>query len=335
MGKLGYTFLSPDAQRLYDAFDRAISSGVFTVPSVGAGLTMSPHNVLCTYLGDNPHVLTVDKSRLATLGTSLLGAIHLQPLFSKSEAEKASAQLEAAVQEALAEIEPYCGSGAYNRLRLIHEYIQSSCTYDRSTAGSSSGNPLSHIAYGALVNKTAVCDGIASAVSLLANRLGVECAVISGMATLPGNASDEHHAWNIVKLGDKHYHLDTTWDLNFYETLQQYSYEYFCVDDRNFTANHKWDKKNVPACNSMDMSYYVRNAMYATSAEKIEEILTAQLSGKKKTVRVRVSRDVILQDDSTEYFREVLLSAMRRAHKSGTFTYSWNSCSRCFTATLG
>ena len=61
-----------------------------------------------------------------------------------------------------------------------------------------------HTAYGALVNRTSVCQGYAMAYMYLLNRIGIESYYCSSDTLV--------HGWNIVKLGGKWYHVDVTWD---------------------------------------------------------------------------------------------------------------------------
>ena len=57
-------------------------------------------------------------------------------------------------------------------------------------------------AYGALVNKEAVCEGYAKAYKLLLNAMGIECDVVI----------NAEHAWNVVQLEGKWYLVDVTND---------------------------------------------------------------------------------------------------------------------------
>lgn len=60
-------------------------------------------------------------------------------------------------------------------------------------------------AYGALINQKAVCQGYAVLFYRLALEAGLDVRVIAGDA---GGG----HAWNIIKIGDRYYNLDATWD---------------------------------------------------------------------------------------------------------------------------
>jgi len=112
--------------------------------------------------------------------------------------------------------------------------LQENVRYDKQELiASSSGrskNPNSHNAYGALLNGLAVCDGFSSAFNLLAQKLGFECMLATGRSNHRSAGSVEH-AWNIVKVKNKCYHMDVTWDTNQYNEFKEHSYDYFALDD--------------------------------------------------------------------------------------------------------
>ena len=76
---------------------------------------------------------------------------------------------------------------------------------------------LAHTAYGALVEDNngtpnyAVCDGYSQAYVYLLQQVGIDAAVIVGLA---GNTMDDAggHAWSVVNLGGDWYEVDSTWD---------------------------------------------------------------------------------------------------------------------------
>lgn len=92
----------------------------------------------------------------------------------------------------------------YKKIKSIYDYICSNITYDNENLVDDT-YLLKHTAYAALINKTAVCQGYAVLFYRLALESGVDARVITGDA---GGA----HAWNIAKLGNCYYNLDSTWD---------------------------------------------------------------------------------------------------------------------------
>ncbi|MBO4592247.1 MAG: hypothetical protein J5684_06790, partial [Eubacterium sp.] len=81
----------------------------------------------------------------------------------------------------------------------IHDYLATHCEYDTSKE-----REHCHDAYGALVEKIAVCQGYALAVNELAESLGLESHFVTSQSM--------HHGWNMVKVNGKYYMMDVTWD---------------------------------------------------------------------------------------------------------------------------
>ena len=66
-------------------------------------------------------------------------------------------------------------------------------------------------AYGALVLRSAVCQGYAVAMYRLCREAGIGCRVLTGTATDPVTGETERHAWNRVEVEGRWYELDATW----------------------------------------------------------------------------------------------------------------------------
>lgn len=82
----------------------------------------------------------------------------------------------------------------YVKIKKIHDYIVNRVTYDQSYS--------KYTAYNAMINKSAVCQGYALLFYKMATEAEIPCRIVTS----------DNHAWNIVKLGSKWYHLDATWD---------------------------------------------------------------------------------------------------------------------------
>ncbi|EPR10548.1 Ig-like domain-containing protein [Ruminiclostridium papyrosolvens] len=118
--------------------------------------------------------------------------------------------------------------------KALHDYICNNISY---TLGVYTG------AYGVLIDKKGACDAIADTMNILLNRVGIECIKVAhGWA---GGA----HAWNIVKIEDKYYHLDCTWDTIYTKQNAALSYKYFNVNDAFLKSEGRtWDTTKYPIC---------------------------------------------------------------------------------------
>ena len=93
----------------------------------------------------------------------------------------------------------------------LHDYLAANCGYDYENYLNNSIPVQSYSAYGALVNRLAVCQGYALAYKLLCNKVGIECFMVT---------SDKmNHAWNLIRLGESYYQVDVTWDDPVWDSL--------------------------------------------------------------------------------------------------------------------
>lgn len=117
----------------------------------------------------------------------------------------------------------------YNKTKAIHDYVVDHVTYDMSTNFNSP--------YYALMEGTSACQGYAVLIYKMLTEAGVPCRVITG------KAKGGLHAWNLVKIDDKWYNLDATWDDPvglFGKSAARY--RYFLKTDREMT-DHKRDEE--------------------------------------------------------------------------------------------
>ncbi len=116
---------------------------------------------------------------------------------------------EAALEQKMAEvIEDFNFSStatAKQKSDIIYDYITCNVTYDNENLGNNDYK-LQYTAYAALINGTAVCQGYATLFYRMARECGLEARVVVG------TSRGQNHAWNIVKIGNLYYYLDSTWD---------------------------------------------------------------------------------------------------------------------------
>lgn len=139
---------------------------------------------------------------------------------------------------------------------MIHDWLITRSEYDYDNFKKGSMPLTDFLAYGPLVNGKAVCAGYASAYCLLMNAAGIPTVIVSSSS----------HAWNLVHIGGKWYHVDVTWDDPYVEGAGSYRstgylmHRYFLVSDSTVKSIGKddhssWeltgpDSGKLPAANS-------------------------------------------------------------------------------------
>lgn len=124
------------------------------------------------------------------------------------------------------------GMSEFEKVKAVNDYIVLNTEYSHNTKGSP------YMVHTLLTEKKGVCQAYA----LLAYRLFEEIGMDSRYVT--GLANGEYHAWNMVKVDGKWYHLDVTWnDPVFSEGDSRkgsyIQYKYFLVPDSVISKDHK------------------------------------------------------------------------------------------------
>ena len=143
--------------------------------------------------------------------------------YTTAEQEK---QLSSAVTSALTSLN-LDGKTEAEKVVAIHNYICDHVDYDYDGL-SDSNNTVKYTAYGALCNGKAVCNGYAVLFYRMCKEAGLSVRIISG------TSNGGSHAWNIVKVGDVYYAVDSTWDGQDAQTLNQY----LLKSEKDFSADH-------------------------------------------------------------------------------------------------
>ena len=95
----------------------------------------------------------------------------------------------------------------------------------------------SHEIIGALGNGVAVCEGMAKAVKILCDELGIWCIVALSDAN-PDKGIKYRHAWNVIRIDGKYYHLDVTFD-NTLSRDDAVRYDYVNLADKQIFRDHE------------------------------------------------------------------------------------------------
>ncbi|GGE54704.1 transglutaminase domain-containing protein [Priestia taiwanensis] len=131
------------------------------------------------------------------------------------------------------------GMDEHEKVKAINDYVVKHVSYDTSYKA--------YTAYEALANRSAVCQGY----TLLTYQLLQEAGLQSHIVTGTGNG--QPHAWNLVKIEGKWYHLDTTFNDPLPDKQGRVTYSYFNMSDEQLSKDHQWDRSKYPSATT---NYY-------------------------------------------------------------------------------
>lgn len=207
-------------------------------------------------LDDNPDLNYVDSygihEETETLGRIVISkkySAYIKYRFPKDEVLSMQKAVNNKAQEVIRSvIRP--GMSQYEKELALHDYIVRNSKYDYINYKKGSIPDVSFTAYGVLIKGVGVCEGYSAAFYKLLTSAGIECKFITGV-------SGEPHAWNIVKIDGKYYHVDITFDdpvINGGE-IERISHRYFNLSDNVMSRDHSWDRSKYPACISTKYDY--------------------------------------------------------------------------------
>jgi len=333
---LGFAYLTPQEQQAYRVMLRAFSSMATSFDCTQIHHNVDLMKIIQAVLGDNPSIIYFNKTQVQ-IEESILGKhVFLTGVYPRPQIEKMNMILDTKVNHIISFLKTP-SNNENTSLTNIYHFLQKNVAYDKeelqAISKGTSNTPVSHNAYGALINGTAVCDGFSSAFALLAQKLGFECMLVVGHSTYSSGAFTAH-AWNIVKVRDIFYHMDVTWDAKKYEEFGEYSYAYFALKDEEISNDHNWDKRTTPVCQYNDFSYYLRNGLYVNDAEQLNQVIKAYGNRQTNVFRMKLSHNVPLPDNAGEYLAQRIINEGARFTGRIQFTYGWNENTRCFFAKI-
>lgn len=94
----------------------------------------------------------------------------------------------------------------YDTIMYIHDYICNRTSYCYDALEDPEDNLTAFTAYGSLVDDEVVCQGYANAFYRVCKELGYSVRIATS------NSYRGCHAWNMIKLDNRYYFIDLTWD---------------------------------------------------------------------------------------------------------------------------
>ncbi len=194
-----YNYLSDAERTLYNRMYDALRSGQSCV-KVPSGITKERAGWMADFIyNEAPELCAYDRwaSHVANGSDGL--EIRLAYKLSISEQNRF-------IQEVCSKAQSYASQGESKGLRAIHDDLCSRFIY-----GKVDGEDT-QLAYFALKNNKAICNGYAQSFVMYAHFAGFTCSYIDGTVFDSNGTYVGRHAWNIACADGKYFWLDATWD---------------------------------------------------------------------------------------------------------------------------
>ena len=130
----------------------------------------------------------------------------------------------------------------------IHDYFANYCKYQIDGFDDDSFR-----SGGIIYRKEGVCQAYAYAYQYILNQFGIECYIVS--------SDSMNHAWNIVEINRRYYHVDVTWDDPVLDEFGRVGHQYFLLSDEEIKNknHHDWDRTDLKCDDKKYDVYYWNN----------------------------------------------------------------------------
>ena len=228
------------------------------------GETNGYNRIVQALMDDNPLLYYVNQSTIE-FAQDANGNIAVIPqyFFRKDKVDVYNKRLQEAVNRIIYNLKLTEGTDL-DKVRRVHDYLCSNISYDY---GGSDLHDVSrfitaHNITGVFAHKSAQCEGIAKATKVLLNAVDVRCMIPFGQA------KDNHgvmgdHCWNIVKIDDRPYHLDITFDIGACTPID-IAYDYYNVPDSVIRKDHVFST-SLPKCTERQAGYFEQAGLVFSS----------------------------------------------------------------------
>ncbi len=248
--------LGDEYVKAYYAIAQAVENYETHVPLQRTLTEAEMLKVFYYYRADYPQHFWCDSSIRYTISGNKIASVTLNFNMTKDQLPQAQAAFNKAVTELLQLAAT--GDNEYERELLLHDALAKRITY-RSTAHA-------HDAYGALVEGVAVCEGYARAFQYVLYQAGIQCLIAEGSSVNPDTGRSEAHAWNVVRIDGRYYHVDLTWD-DIDRADLPVMYPYFNLPTTEIQTDHSIRTEEcyrLPMCTATAANYHVKNGTRLT-----------------------------------------------------------------------
>ena len=229
-----------DATALEKLIVEGIKAGQTSIDVSELGLTRDDINngAVRSIINSHPEFISLSGGYTYWTSGSSITKIAFTYLTNAKEEQQ---ELDAALQEVKSKIDT-SGMSDEEIVLAYHEYLTSTVAYAyedyfNGTIAANHGYDM----YGALVKHSCVCQGYAETMFYLLREAGLSCAIAS--------SENINHAWNIVKIHGKWYHIDATWDDPVWDMPGRSYHDYFLVSfdtmNKNTLINHTKDRTDM------------------------------------------------------------------------------------------
>ena len=271
-----YSSLNEYQKRIYDSILKAALS-YDKKATVGGGIFLSNadfEKTIDALRSDHPELYYLDFNMSVT-GGFFSTTLHLRYNINESDKIK----YDKALDNFMNFIKAKCQNlkGEYEKALLVHDLFAENLVYDMN-------EPRAFDLVGPILHKRGVCQGISFAYKYVLDEIGVDC--LTAFGEVHSSTTNGPHAWNLVKVAGRWYHVDVTLDTKQGDT---FFHAYFMNNDSDTFINHRYKYPMNIECRYINDNYFYRNKAFFTDIDKAAEYIVNKWNA-TNVVEVKILR---------------------------------------------
>lgn len=290
-----YRTLDEQEQKLYRQLLHAMSKMQQDINA----LTMDEdvlNKVFHCVMNDHPELFFVNGYQYTryTVGNVLTKLVFSATYnMDKSQVSELQFQIADYVEKCFAQMPQY--TDEYDKVKYLYEYVIGNTEYDLTA-------PNNQNICSVFLTGRSVCQGYSKAIQYLLQKQNIEAVIVTGYA------NQDAHAWNLVKVNDAYYYMDTTWgdasytfeteNSDYKDKRAPINYDYFLVTTEELETTHVIsDEMELPVCTEIKDNYYIREGLYFSEydEEKLKQIFDLAFQVNQEYVTVKCENQEIYE----------------------------------------
>ena len=228
-----YNYLSEPLQLTFDRMYDALFNGQSSI-RVASGVSRSEAEWLVDFIyNEAPELCAYDRWATKVVGSSAGNMeIHLaykRPLSVQKQF----------VEQVAKDARNYAGKKSSEGIRAIHDALIRYFEYGKVPGEDT------QLAYDALKNRKAVCNGYAQTIAMYCHFAGYSCSYVVGQAYDRQGGPMGGHAWNVACADGKFIWFDATWN----DEGKKASSQWYGLNSREMAIRHVPDEEYIPIMN--------------------------------------------------------------------------------------
>lgn len=189
----------------------------------------------------------------------------------------------------------------------IYDFMVKNIRYGLCDADHNVREKLSQSAFSTLFERKGYCKGICMLFKCLADLVGLNVMVIEGDVY---DTQWVSHAWNIINIEGKFFHVDITQDIFMYQNDGVCSYNGLNMLDEEILTKYRWNKSKYPKCIGSSFGFYEYEKLVVHDEEDLYIELKKQINQRKSVVYFRVMRGSVLSCKTQDELAQLVVDAV-------------------------